>query len=777
MADVLLCPKSMAAKKFSWKKFLVRTAIFVLLLVVILILVASPVTKYLIEKYDVDYTGREITIGRSVVNPVTGSVSLRNFKMFEQNSDTIFASVGRFAANIGILKILIGVYDVSSLKINDPVIRVVRDDTIFNFTDLIEKFAVAEDTAVEDKGLKLNIRNIRVNNGTVNYSEKNIPVDLTFSEFNFRSDGLRWDVDSINGEFSVIPGEGNLEGNFMFNQENMRYRLAVNLNDFGIKQFEPYLDAMTGEANVSAYIDLHLNTSGNADSLMNGQANGFFELRDFHFGPNADNDYLSLNRFLVQFREIDLRENKFYFDSILIDNPEILYQMYDSLDNFRRMFRSVLAEEAEEEVKETADTVDLLVDLIGTDYYIRNFTIKEARMEFNDFSIAEKFHIAIDPLNITSDSIDKQNRRVNVKFNGRLQPYGRFAATLSMNPENEENFDFAYEFRDVSAPMFNPYIATFTSYQLDRGTIEMHGEWHVNNSRINSLNHFLVIDPQDTKRVRGKDTKWIPLPLIMSFVRERGSVIDYQIPVKGDLNDPEFKIWDIISDLLRNILVKPPTTPYRLEVRNVENKIEKIMRVTWKMRQYRIEEGQDRFMKNISDFLKKNPEAHLVIQPVFHVAKEKENLLLFEAKKKYFFLSRNEKVGPLSKDDSMKVEKLSSKDSSFIRFLDRSLKNSELLSLQEKCSRFVEREVVENSYDNLVKFRREAFLQQFEKDGTAKRIDFLEIQNKIPYNWFSYYEINYKGDIPESLAEAFDKLYEINSEPPRRQFFDPPARR
>lgn len=768
----------MAAKShFSWRKFLIRTSIVILTLIVILILVASPVAKYLVEKYDVDYTGREITIGRAFVNPVTGSISLRNFEMYEQNSDTVFASIGRFATNIGILKILTGVYDVSSLKINNPSIRVVRNDTVFNFTDLIEKFTVVEDTAIEDKGLKLNIRNIRVTSGTVRYSEKEIPVDLTFSEFNFRSDGLRWDVDSINGNFSLIPGEGNLEGNFMFNQENKRYRLALNLTDLGIKQFEPYLDAMAGDANVSAYINLNLNTSGNADSLMNGRASGSFELRDFHFGPNAENDYFSLRRFLVQFREIDLHENKFYFDSILIDRPDIVYQMYDSLDNYRRMFRSTLAKEAEEEVEQAADTVDLLVDLIGSDYYIRNLAVQEARLEFEDYSIAEKFTIAIDPLNVTSDSIDKQNKRVKVIFNGRLQPYGRFAATLSMNPKDEENFDFAYEFRDISAPVFNPYIATFTSYQLDRGTIEMHGEWHVNNSLINSLNHFLVIDPQDTKRVRGKDTKWIPLPLIMSFVRERGSVIDYQIPVKGDLNDPKFKIWDIISDVLRNILVKPPTTPYRLEVKNIENKIEKIMRVTWKMRQYRIEEGQEKFMKNISEFLKKNPEAHLVIQPVFHVAKEKENILMFEAKKKYFFLSQDEKVGPLSKDDSMRVEKLSSKDSSFIRFMDRSLKDSELLTLQEKCSRFVGSVVVERSYDNLIKFRREAFLQQFVNDGTAERIEFKEIQNKIPYTWFSYYEINYKGDIPETLAEAFDKLYEINSEPPRREFFDPPARR
>ena len=122
----------------------------------------------------------------------------------------------------------------------------------------------------------------------------------------------------------------------------------------------------------------------------------------------------------------------------------------------------------------------------------------------------------------------------------------------------------------------------------------------------------------------------------MAFVRERGSVIDYQIPVKGNLNDPKFKIWDIISDLFRNILVKPPTTPYRLEVKNVENKIEKNLIVKWRMRQQEIEEGQEKFMKNISEFLKKTRRLILSCNRIFMKRKKGESPL-FEAKKKYFF--------------------------------------------------------------------------------------------------------------------------------------------
>ena len=47
------------------------------------------------------------------------------------------------------------------------------------------------------------------------------------------------------------------------------------------------------------------------------------------------------------------------------------------------------------------------------------------------------------------------------------------------------------------------------------------------------------------------------MPLIMTFIRERGNVIDYEIPITGNLKDPKFHLSDVIFDLLGNIFVKP----------------------------------------------------------------------------------------------------------------------------------------------------------------------------------------------------------------------------
>jgi len=163
-------------KPGKWKKITVRILIILAGILVLLTLVASPLTKYLVQKYDEKFTGREITLGRAIVNPLAGSVGLRNFKIHESESDTIFFSAAKFSANISILKLINGVYDISSIQLNRPEIRIVKDDSIFNFNDLIEKFLAGKDT-LEEKILKLNIRNIKLNDGTVFYIERDIPAD------------------------------------------------------------------------------------------------------------------------------------------------------------------------------------------------------------------------------------------------------------------------------------------------------------------------------------------------------------------------------------------------------------------------------------------------------------------------------------------------------------------------------------------------------------------------------------------------------------------------
>jgi hypothetical protein len=65
----------------------------IIIIVVVVILFRSPISKYLIIKYAVRTTGRRITIDAAYINPLMGSVQLGNLKIYELNSDSIFFSV------------------------------------------------------------------------------------------------------------------------------------------------------------------------------------------------------------------------------------------------------------------------------------------------------------------------------------------------------------------------------------------------------------------------------------------------------------------------------------------------------------------------------------------------------------------------------------------------------------------------------------------------------------------------------------------------------------
>src|SRR5687767_324353 len=127
------------------KPILIITGIIVSL-VILVILFISPLTKYFIEKYDEEYTGRQITLDLAYVNPFTGYMHLKNLKVFEYKSDSIFYSVKGFSINVEILKLLSKEYVISDFTLNKPYGIVIQTKNVFNFDDLIKKFTSDLDT-------------------------------------------------------------------------------------------------------------------------------------------------------------------------------------------------------------------------------------------------------------------------------------------------------------------------------------------------------------------------------------------------------------------------------------------------------------------------------------------------------------------------------------------------------------------------------------------------------------------------------------------------------
>ncbi|MBC7387754.1 MAG: hypothetical protein H7329_00950, partial [Opitutaceae bacterium] len=157
-------------------------------------------------------------------------------------------------------------------------------------------------------------------------------------------------------------------------------------------------------------------------------------------------------------------------------------------------------------------------------------------------------------------------------------------------------------------------------------------------------------------------------------------------------------------------------------------------------------------------------------EPLIFDAKEKEYIMLFEAKKKYFLESNNRKGQTLSGDDSMNVEKMSVKDEGFRKFIEARVKDHMLYTIQQKTYHIIGDKIIRKRYDELLERRKQAFLEYFKENGVDSRVKFKKIVPTVPYNGFSEFVISYKGAIPENLKEANEDLEELNSEKPREKY-------
>jgi hypothetical protein len=51
-----------------------------------------------------------------------------------------------------------------------------------------------------------------------------------------------------------------------------------------------------------------------------------------------------------------------------------------------------------------------------------------------------------------------------------------------------------------------------------------------------------------------------------------------------------------------------------------------------------------------------------------------------------------------------------------------------------------------------------------------KQIKISNNEYVIPYNGFSFYKIEYNGEIPESLIKAYQEMNDLNNEAPRKKY-------
>ncbi|MEJ0055001.1 MAG: DUF748 domain-containing protein [Bacteroidota bacterium] len=169
---------------------------------------------------------------------------------------------------------------------------------------------------------------------------------------------------------------------------------------------------------------------------------------------------------------------KYLFDSITLSYPYVKYEIYDSLDNVQALFGKNGKNISD--ITNQSGRFNLVIEIARyvktlsrnffmSDFQIGTLGIFNGDFVFNDYSTSEKFSIRASPLTILADSVDRRNKRVGLKLNSEIKPFGSADFYISINPKDSGDFDMKYNIEKIPAATFNPYLISLTSFRWTGG--------------------------------------------------------------------------------------------------------------------------------------------------------------------------------------------------------------------------------------------------------------------------------------------------------------------
>ncbi|MFM4971270.1 DUF748 domain-containing protein [Aeromonas veronii] len=199
------------------------------------------------------------------------------------------------------------------------------------------------------------------------------------------------------------------------------------------------------------------------------------------------------------------------------------------------------------------------------------FTIDQLRTEqgnlrFADRSLSQDFVADIASLGGQSRHISNiPGQRSDLAFNGKVDRYAPVTIRggtnlLVANPI----LDIAVAFHNLELTTFTPYSGTYAGYAIDKGQLSMKLHYKLEGNRLEGDNDITIKKLQLGEKIKSDQAKDLPLGLAIALLSDANGVIQMNLKVKGDLDQPDFSIGNIFWDVLGNTLSKVITSPFSL---------------------------------------------------------------------------------------------------------------------------------------------------------------------------------------------------------------------
>ncbi len=159
----------------------------------------------------------------------------------------------------------------------------------------------------------------------------------------------------------------------------------------------------------------------------------------------------------------------------------------------------------------------------------------------------------------------KQLARADVDLAGRVGQAALLKIAGTINPLSEDAFtDLTITLGGMDLTAENPYSGKYVGYGLSKGKLSLDLKYKISQKQLEAENKVLVDQLTFGEKVDSPDATSLPVKLAVALLKDRQGRIDIDLPIRGDLKDPDFKYGKVVISTLLNLLTKIVASPFAL---------------------------------------------------------------------------------------------------------------------------------------------------------------------------------------------------------------------
>jgi len=552
------------------------------------------------------------------------NISLNNFKLNKKSTKERLASFKNLSINNIKVDTKLKDIKISKTKLNYLTINPKRySNGSLNVEDLVipkkikNKF-VKKSKKSDNNGYKIELKTFFIKSANVNFRDLTLKpsiktklhhIDIKLSDINSKK--FNWMNYSLNARLNK---KGYIKSYGRLKHSPLKKQGKFELKNIKLKDFSSYIEDKTFIKLDNGYISLK-------SKFNDEKVDGSLKLKNLFLNDSRDNSSIfTVNK--LDIKSFNLTAKELFIDAIDLDS----FYLSAVIDKNKTINFSKLMKKTDD-VKEKKQ-VSKKDEIDKFSVWVLQTYIKNGNADFSDHSLPIDFSTHIHDVNgmlYALSTLGKDTSYIDIA--GDVDAYGstKLKGSISI-ADVKEYTDLDFNFRNLNLKSVTGYSAKFAGHEIDDGKLFLNLHYDIQNSKLNSSNSIIVKHIKLGKEYKDENTTSLPLGFVISLLEDADGVIDIDMPIKGDIDNPDFKYGSLVMKTFFKLIGNAVTSPFRFLGSMMGIDGDKLSFVEYEVGKSELLPSEREKLDNLAKMMLKKPKISISISGVYNSKADKFQL-------------------------------------------------------------------------------------------------------------------------------------------------------